>query len=966
MLLQGKKNSISGLSNLTFLTDGDALMSADASLISVAAESASAPAENVPAEPAAQARPAAGSGLYALGADPSDINIGVSLDTADTSGPLLLLTAVDAAPASKGSALPQTQTFSSVNTVRASDVTPGMILIDGVLGDPGNGFGGIPVRLLANMPGAVQMRTGNTVHELSLSAWGNYAAESEYFLRTGPGSRTIYAEFRDINGVVTATSTLAPAYNSSLGTNYTLPVSEAYQPDQFGSPIWVQNFENGRDGWVAYDYDGGVFGAANFFYPVSWNQTGGVGNSAYVWADESRWRIDTPENPHSILALLTYPTWLSPFLSALDLRATTAEFYLRGDGLDLKGASAYFWVVDSHGRSHQRDIPLNIGDGTWAFNSVNMGFLQQGWEASWNYLPGSTPNFFSILSFGIAFVGFPLGVEVTGVLGLDEFVIKRNPAAIIGGDTAVAITEDQSASFLGQLTISDNTGDATFQTAALTTPVHGAFAIDANGAWTYTLDYAAVQYMRPGETLTETVTIVSFDGTTKDIVITIDGADDAPQSSGPVILSAGSEEQLVSGGLLANSSDADAGSDIDVIVSGVNGVSAALSGVTGTTPDLLAAAAGFADVAAFNAALSLALQGVGVIDPETGALLFDAASFSGFNALDPGQSAAITLSFHAVDDTGLSAVNTASFTVSGLFETITGNSGDETIYGSGIGDEISSLAGNDIVYGFNGNDSLIGAQDNDQLFGDNGNDFLYGDTGADQLYGETGNDYLSGGADADYLSGGDGNDVLLGGAGADIFVGGAGDDLFYVEGSSDIVIDYAGGGSDRILTTVSYILNSSSEIETLSTNQNIGTDAINLAGNEMNNLIIGNNGVNILDGGLGNDTLYGLGGKDYFAFSTVLDALSNVDRIVGFVSADDIIFLRNNIFAGVPTGFLAADAFLSGAGATEAATADERIIQDSSTGALYFDADGLGGAAAVKFATIGIGAALFSWDFYIY
>jgi Ca2+-binding RTX toxin-like protein len=43
--------------------------------------------------------------------------------------------------------------------------------------------------------------------------------------------------------------------------------------------------------------------------------------------------------------------------------------------------------------------------------------------------------------------------------------------------------------------------------------------------------------------------------------------------------------------------------------------------------------------------------------------------------------------------------------------------------------------------------------------------------------------------------------------------------------------------------------------------------------NAPSNVIIGNNGPNILDGGPGNDTLYGLGGaSDYFVFSTLANS----------------------------------------------------------------------------------------------
>jgi large repetitive protein len=66
----------------------------------------------------------------------------------------------------------------------------------------------------------------------------------------------------------------------------------------------------------------------------------------------------------------------------------------------------------------------------------------------------------------------------------------------------------------------------------LTAPCYGKFEIATDGVWIYTPVVQALQYLRTGESLTESVTILSFDGTPKDVVITIDGAGDVPVSSG--------------------------------------------------------------------------------------------------------------------------------------------------------------------------------------------------------------------------------------------------------------------------------------------------------------------------------------------------------------------------------------------------------------------------------------------------
>jgi Ca2+-binding RTX toxin-like protein len=183
-----------------------------------------------------------------------------------------------------------------------------------------------------------------------------------------------------------------------------------------------------------------------------------------------------------------------------------------------------------------------------------------------------------------------------------------------------------------------------------------------------------------------------------------------------------------------------------------------------------------------------------------------------------------------------------------------------------------SLAGNSFanrIESGGGNDLLIGAGGNDMLFASNGDDSLYGDEGDDQLNGEDGNDLLFGGAGNDTMNGGTGNDVLDGGTGADTMIGGTGDDTFYVDNANDVVEDtMPTGGRDVIYTSMSYTLAPGARIEVLSTDSIVGTNAINLAGNELNNEIYGNNGANMLKGGGGNDYLVGWGGDDiYFIVS---------------------------------------------------------------------------------------------------
>jgi Ca2+-binding RTX toxin-like protein len=102
--------------------------------------------------------------------------------------------------------------------------------------------------------------------------------------------------------------------------------------------------------------------------------------------------------------------------------------------------------------------------------------------------------------------------------------------------------------------------------------------------------------------------------------------------------------------------------------------------------------------------------------------------------------------------------------------------------------------------------------------------------------------------------------------------------------------------------------------------------------------------------GAGNDTLIGGAGSDTFVFASALTA--NRDTVRDFAPGVDKLRLDDDIFTALTPGALSADAFVKGSGVTSAQDASDRIVYDTATGALYYDADGAGGAAAVQFAVL--------------
>jgi len=160
-----------------------------------------------------------------------------------------------------------------------------------------------------------------------------------------------------------------------------------------------------------------------------------------------------------------------------------------------------------------------------------------------------------------------------------------------------------------------------------------------------------------------------------------------------------------------------------------------------------------------------------------------------------------------------------------------------------------------IINGTSGQDNLE-AKKNDQLFGFEGDDILDASNGqgSNLLDGGSGNDKLVGN-NQDTLKGGVGKDSLyaLGSSGFNTLEGGEDNDqLFVVEGSNNTL----SGESGNDTLTVS----GGSGSNTL--NGGIGNDKLDVSNLTGNNILNGNEGDDILVGGLGSDQLFGGSGDD--------------------------------------------------------------------------------------------------------
>jgi Ca2+-binding RTX toxin-like protein len=93
-------------------------------------------------------------------------------------------------------------------------------------------------------------------------------------------------------------------------------------------------------------------------------------------------------------------------------------------------------------------------------------------------------------------------------------------------------------------------------------------------------------------------------------------------------------------------------------------------------------------------------------------------------------------------------------------------------------------------------------------------------------------------------------------------------------------------------------------------------------------------------------------GRDGFVFNTA-PASGNADVIVGFSRADDTIRLAESVFAALGEAVTSGE--LKIAATAEAARAtqnNDHLIYNTTTGQLYYDADGVGGSFKTLVATL--------------
>jgi len=216
----------------------------------------------------------------------------------------------------------------------------------------------------------------------------------------------------------------------------------------------------------------------------------------------------------------------------------------------------------------------------------------------------------------------------------------------------------------------------------------------------------------------------------------------------------------------------------------------------------------------------------------------------------------------------------------------------------------ASLRGTDIDTMLLGaDDGLWGTVTNETFNGGAGFDVIGGNEGDDTMYGGTGNDYMDGGAGSDtYLFAlGDGQGTVVSDSGD---VAGAQDRLIFgadilpadvsasLSGTQDLLLT-VGSGGDTVLVLGYYTRAAADRLSIQFSNGWAWDSAtVDRKLNTTDDTLLGTNGEDLIDGGLGRDNLQGLDGNDMLIGGDGQDQLdggTGVDTMVGGLGNDTYI-----------------------------------------------------------------------------
>ncbi|WP_231387362.1 ExeM/NucH family extracellular endonuclease, partial [Dolichospermum circinale] len=281
--------------------------------------------------------------------------------------------------------------------------------------------------------------------------------------------------------------------------------------------------------------------SSNSVYTADWFEVTNIGTSA---VDITGWKMDDNSNSSASSVSLNGVTSIAPGQSVIFLETATPDTTIPAF------KTAWFGTnVPSNltiGSYTGSGVGLSaLGDAVNLFNANGTRITGVSFGGSTTYTTfdnavglGSTtlplPTVSTISAVGVkgAFLSFNNALNVTSKeIGSPGRINNMNNLASISGNGNVTIKEGTNVNAgkltaSGTLTVTDeDAGENKFATTVVSANGNlGSLTITDTGAFSYSVDNSAVQYLTAGQTKIDTFTVTSFDGTaTQNIAIAING-----------------------------------------------------------------------------------------------------------------------------------------------------------------------------------------------------------------------------------------------------------------------------------------------------------------------------------------------------------------------------------------------------------------------------------------------------------
>ncbi len=296
--------------------------------------------------------------------------------------------------------------------------------------------------------------------------------------------------------------------------------------------LTVNDADAGQSSFVAQSATAGIYGSYTINADGAWNYAlnNNAANVQALKAGQSvsdTFTVKTADGTTQAFVVTVLGTNDAAVIGMPTVSSVTEDIGVTGGKLTLTGSIS---IADADAGQNTLNTtatgsPGNLGtlivaaNGTYLYTVANSSVQYLGAGAT-------ATDVFTVISAD----GTTKGVSFT--------IAGTNDTAVIAGTAAATVREDTSLSAGGTLSVSDaDAGQSSFVAQSAAAGIYGSFTINAGGDWSYALNNNAanVQALKAGQSVSDSFTVTTADGTTQAFLVTVQGTNDAPALTGTAV-----------------------------------------------------------------------------------------------------------------------------------------------------------------------------------------------------------------------------------------------------------------------------------------------------------------------------------------------------------------------------------------------------------------------------------------------